>query len=142
VLDYQFTAQVEDWLDDVSRGERDWVKTLRDFYDPFALALASAPPKLAAYKGQYRGNAVAAPEIAGGDNEDIEDKSPRRRSRRSAGGTRRSAARSSESKKPIASDPNAPACPKCGSPMIKRSGPRGEFWGCSTYPKCKGTRNL
>ena len=38
VMDYQFTAQVEDWLDDVSRGERDWVQALRDFYDPFALA--------------------------------------------------------------------------------------------------------
>ena len=50
VMDYQFTAQVEDWLDDVSRGERDWVKALRDFYSPFAVALASAPPKMAAFR--------------------------------------------------------------------------------------------
>jgi restriction system protein len=48
----------------------------------------------------------------------------------------------SAGKKPYASDPNAPLCPKCGSPMVKRNGPRGEFWGCSTFPKCKGTRNL
>jgi restriction system protein len=39
--------------------------------------------------------------------------------------------------------PVAPACPKCGAGMIKRIAGKGEnlgkeFWGCSTYPKCKG----
>lgn len=37
---------------------------------------------------------------------------------------------------------NVPKCPKCGSPMRKRNGKFGEFWGCSTFPTCKGTRNL
>ena len=37
---------------------------------------------------------------------------------------------------------DAPACPKCGSPMVRRrakSGSRAgeDFWGCSTYPKCR-----
>ncbi len=32
-----------------------------------------------------------------------------------------------------------PACPKCGTPMTARSGKRGDFWGCTRYPKCKGT---
>jgi DNA helicase-2/ATP-dependent DNA helicase PcrA len=36
----------------------------------------------------------------------------------------------------------APECPKCGKPMVKRNGSRGEFYGCSTYPKCNGTRNI
>jgi len=35
-----------------------------------------------------------------------------------------------------------PSCPRCNSPMRKRSGSRGEFWGCSRYPECKGTRNV
>lgn len=30
-------------------------------------------------------------------------------------------------------------CPRCGSPMTKRSGKYGEFYGCSTYPKCTAT---
>lgn len=29
------------------------------------------------------------------------------------------------------------SCPKCGAPMILRKGKWGEFWGCSTYPRCK-----
>ena len=42
---------------------------------------------------------------------------------------------------------NAPTCPKCGKPMIKRMAKKGtnsgkEFWSCSSFPKCDGTRNL
>jgi restriction system protein len=39
------------------------------------------------------------------------------------------------------------ACPECGSAMVKRSAKRGSnagnmFWGCTNYPRCKGTRTL
>jgi restriction system protein len=39
----------------------------------------------------------------------------------------------------------APACPECGIPMVLRTARRGsnagsQFWGCSAYPACKGTR--
>lgn len=30
-------------------------------------------------------------------------------------------------------------CPKCKKVMVLRSGKSGEFFGCSTYPKCNGT---
>ena len=38
-----------------------------------------------------------------------------------------------------------PACPQCGKPMVSRTarrGPKGgsPFWGCSSYPECRGTR--
>lgn len=35
-----------------------------------------------------------------------------------------------------------PTCPKCGNLLKKRNGKFGEFWGCSTYPDCKFTRNV
>jgi restriction system protein len=39
----------------------------------------------------------------------------------------------------------APACPKCGSPMVQRTAKRGpnagsQFWGCPRYPACQGIR--
>ncbi len=139
VMDYAFTAQVEDWLDDVSRGERDWVKAMRDFYDPFALALATAPPKMATFIGQSRHSAAAPTET---EAEGEASPAPRKRTRRSTARSQRSSPAARVGKKPSAANPNAPTCPKCGSPMVKRSGPRGEFWGCSTFPKCKGTRDL
>lgn len=41
----------------------------------------------------------------------------------------------------------APTCPRCGKPMIKRMAKKGinsgkEFWSCSDYPECTGTRKI
>lgn len=45
--------------------------------------------------------------------------------------------------------PKAPAevatgvfCPKCGAKMMKRNGRYGNFYGCSKFPYCKGTKNI
>jgi restriction system protein len=35
---------------------------------------------------------------------------------------------------------DTPDCPLCGKPMRQRKSVKGEFWGCSAYPECKGTR--
>jgi hypothetical protein len=39
-----------------------------------------------------------------------------------------------------------PACPVCASAMVLRGAKRGSnagnsFWGCSQFPRCKGSRN-
>ncbi|MEN9613712.1 MAG: hypothetical protein RLZZ347_19 [Candidatus Parcubacteria bacterium] len=31
-------------------------------------------------------------------------------------------------------------CPQCSSAMILRNGKRGQFYGCSRFPRCRGTR--
>jgi restriction system protein len=41
----------------------------------------------------------------------------------------------------------APACPHCRKPMVirkARSGANagGDFWGCASYPKCRGIRAI
>lgn len=41
----------------------------------------------------------------------------------------------------------APACPTCSKPMVRRVARQGAnsgsvFWGCSTYPSCRGTRPI
>jgi len=30
-----------------------------------------------------------------------------------------------------------PTCPSCGIKMLRRTGSKGSFWGCSNYPRCK-----
>src|SRR5690242_14695825 len=42
---------------------------------------------------------------------------------------------------------DGPPCPSCNGAMILRKARRGsragqEFWGCSLFPKCRGTRPL
>ena len=34
----------------------------------------------------------------------------------------------------------SPECPQCGKPMRQRRSAQGDFWGCSGFPECKGTR--
>jgi len=41
----------------------------------------------------------------------------------------------------------SPSCPKCGAEMVLRTARKGQnagsqFWGCSDFPKCRGTRNV
>lgn len=33
------------------------------------------------------------------------------------------------------------SCPKCGADTVLRNGKHGQFYGCSTFPKCKGSRS-
>jgi len=33
-------------------------------------------------------------------------------------------------------------CPECGKPMVVRRSRSGEFLGCSTFPKCRGTKSM
>lgn len=37
---------------------------------------------------------------------------------------------------------NHGTCSKCGSPMVLKKGKRGEFLGCSSFPKCRYTKNV
>jgi restriction system protein len=42
---------------------------------------------------------------------------------------------------------DTPSCPQCGASMILRTAKRGanagqQFWGCSTFPRCRGTKPL
>src|ERR1041385_1868020 len=61
----------------------------------------------------------------------------------------RSARRRRQTQKSAAASADAsqliPHCPVCNALMVKRLARRGSsagstFWGCSSYPKCRGTR--
>jgi restriction system protein len=57
------------------------------------------------------------------------------REKQSAGGT----------KERLEQPPIGPACPRCARPMALRTARNGagagsQFWGCTSYPECKGTR--
>lgn len=45
-----------------------------------------------------------------------------------------------------AAEQTMPACPKCGSEMVRRTAKKGanagnQFWGCSRFPSCTGIRS-
>jgi restriction system protein len=41
-----------------------------------------------------------------------------------------------------AGDFTTPSCPSCGIKMVRRTGKRGDFWGCQNYPKCRQMLNM
>jgi restriction system protein len=46
---------------------------------------------------------------------------------------------------PVRHDSKDNLCPQCGSAMVLRTAKKGDnpgqkFWGCSSFPKCRGTR--
>jgi energy-coupling factor transporter transmembrane protein EcfT len=40
---------------------------------------------------------------------------------------------------PELTNPDDKRCPKCGAAMVLRAKVETPFWGCSTYPRCRGT---
>jgi four helix bundle suffix protein len=60
---------------------------------------------------------------------------------------RLAAARVAERRKSPQTTEAAPACPLGGKPLVVRTSRKGpetgsQFWGCSGYPACKGTREI
>jgi restriction system protein len=39
---------------------------------------------------------------------------------------------------PALLNPDDKRCPKCGARMVLRENVAKPFWGCSTYPRCRG----
>jgi DNA topoisomerase-1 len=92
ILNIEFTAQMEENLDRVEEGDKGWVDTLNEFYQPFQKDLELAKTSMRDIKREMI--------------------------------------------------PTDAVCEQCGSKMVKRWGKRGFFLACSSYPKCRYTREV
>jgi DNA topoisomerase-1 len=61
VLNADFTARIEQQLDDISEGSRDWVGVLREFYQPFEQDLARAETDMVRVKPEAQETDVPCP---------------------------------------------------------------------------------
>ena len=50
ILDAEFTALMEEELDEIEEGKMEWVKVLKDFYKPFGELLARAQTEMKSVK--------------------------------------------------------------------------------------------
>ncbi len=53
-VDYDFTARLEDALDAVSRGEKEWVPLMRKFWDPFIKLVEEKEESVSREEAQYQ----------------------------------------------------------------------------------------
>jgi DNA topoisomerase-1 len=52
IVDFGFTARLEEQLDEIATGEREWVDVVRDFYDPFEAQIRHAQEAMPEVKAE------------------------------------------------------------------------------------------
>ena len=133
-----FTAKMEDELDDISNGKRDYVKTLKSFYTPFQKEVKS---KEKLEKATNLGNApedIKCP-LCGGQM--IVKLSRAGKFYSCAKYPECDGARTIEGKILEGPKETGEKCPLCGDKeegrLVEKQGRYGTFIACSRYPKCK-----
>nr|WP_301002462.1 restriction endonuclease [Capsulimonas corticalis] len=115
------------------------VSVVRELYG--AMAAEGATAGIVATVGRYTADAM---EFARGKHLTLVDGEALLALVRSGQGSAASASPVTTAAEALAT--NTAACPACGAEMVRRTARRGanaggEFWGCSQYPRCRGTRN-
>nr|WP_313343427.1 type I DNA topoisomerase [Sedimentibacter sp.] len=137
IVNEKFTAELENSLDEIASGKKEWHEVIKDFYCGFKTELDVAEKEMEEIeikdevsdvkcencgafmvikKGRY-GKFLACPNYPECKNT-----------------------------KPLNSGEQAEEtdeiCENCGSKMLKRKGRYGEFLACSNYPDCKNTKPI
>ena len=135
-VDYHFTAHLEDDLDAVSRGEKNWIPLLQEFWNPFKLLIESKDETLKRTDVTHELIDEKCPEC--GSQLSIR----LGRNGRFIGCTQYPECKYTRNLNDDAQQ-SAPevvegrSCPKCASTLVIKSGRYGKFIGCSAYPECK-----
>jgi DNA topoisomerase-1 len=130
-VDYDFTAGLEDELDAVSRGEKDWIPVMNEFWKPFQQLIGKdydrPYPKPVDEKCPDCGKHLQMSLGRGGFFLGCSGY-PECKYTRNVGEDKEGAAPEIVEGR---------RCPECESNLIIRSGRYGKFIGCSSYPDCK-----
>ncbi len=149
IVDYGFTAGMEESLDEVENGEKNMLDVLRPFYADFEKEVENALNNIdrESYKlpvvetdilcekcgsrmiiksGRF-GKFAACPNYPECKNTKALDKDGNPVTK--------------EEKEPVPA-PDDIKCDICGGNMVIRRGRYGNFYACASYPKCKGTKPI
>ena len=141
IMNPDFTAQMEEKLDEVSQGERDWIPMLQDFYAPFAEELLNANENMPRVKPDDE----ATDEVCDNCGLPMVIKTGRFGRFMACTGypqcrtTRQLKEEGSEAVADVETDE---VCEQCGKPMVLKTGRYGKFIACSNYPTCKNTHPM
>jgi DNA topoisomerase-1 len=129
IMDTTFTARMEGELDEVARGERQWVPMLQDFYSPFRKSLEVAAETMPRVKVEE-----ATDEVCDSCGNPMVIKTGRF-GRFMACSDFPTCKNTKRILNKIGVD-----CPRCGGDLVQRK-PKGRgrkvFYGCSRYPDCE-----
>ncbi len=128
VMDFEFTAKMEEGLDRIEEGQVDWHDVVKDFYTVFSVQIEAAKDQMQT----VRREAEPTDEICDKCGKPMVIKWGRRGRFMSC-----SAWPECKNAKAIPTDVT---CPQCGTGKLvgrrARSGKGRSFYGCSSYPAC------
>jgi DNA topoisomerase-1 len=129
IVDAKFTAEMENNLDEVEHGEKNWVSTLREFYDDFSKTLKQAEEAM-------DGKRVKVPD----EETDVVCELCGRNMviKYSKYGKFLACPGFPECKntKKIVTETDG-SCPRCGKKMLLKKSKKGRsFYGCEGFPEC------
>jgi len=139
VVDYKFTAHMEDDLDQIAEGKIEWQPVIKEFYEPFKKNLNKKDmeidkKELTEEKTDEKCDKCGAEMIIkmGRYGKFLACSGfPECRNTKPINGDGENATNETDEK-----------CDKCGKPMQIKRGRFGEFLGCSGYPDCKNIKSI
>ena len=129
IVDEEFTAKMEEELDNIEDGKKEWISVIRNFYEPFLKKLEEAKQRMKSVKRQ----AVKTDEVCEECGKPMVIKWGRRGRFLSC------------SDFPVCRNAKSITtgvkCPEenCDGELVERKSSRGMFYGCTKYPKCTYT---
>jgi len=129
IVDVEFTAHMEETLDEVEEGKKDWKQTLSDFYGPFAEELEAAEKAL-------EGKRLKVPDEV---TEEVCELCGRNMVVKSGRfGKFLACPGFPECKNTRAIVEKTPGeCPTCGGQILKKKSKNGyAYYGCENFPEC------
>ncbi len=130
VMDYEFTAKLEDKLDEIANGDEKWQPVIKEFYDPFSKKLAGVSETAERVKIQTELTGDKCPVCTEGDVV----------VRTGKFGKFLSCSRYPDcTYKANYQNKTGQKCPTCneGDVIIRKTRTGRTFFGCSRYPDCK-----
>lgn len=141
VINYKFTADIEEEFDDIAENKLKWQDVLKNFYTPFEKHLVQA-------EGATRQKIApkATNEVCPKCGKPMVIRESRRGPFMACSGYPECKTTFSVDKdgNKVSNEPQQTEekCPKCGGIMLKKMGFRGPYLACEHYPECKTTYSL
>lgn len=145
VVDYKFTAKMEEDLDAIAEGQQKWVPIIRGFYEPFHKTIG------------IKEETLKKSDIVNETTTEICEKCGKPmviklgRFGKFLSCSNYPECKNARPLHPVEKTPEQveaekqyadKKCDKCGKPMVMKTGRFGTFLGCSGYPDCKGIQSL
>jgi len=138
IMDIEYTAKVEDRLDRIESGKENWAKALDRFWKRFTADLSKAEKEMRDVKREE----IETDEVCEKCDKPMVIKWGRFGRFLACTGypeckNTKQLKKDGEVAETIEPEPTGEDCPKCGKPLLRRTGRFGPFIGCSAFPDCR-----